>query len=45
MNEHLNFSEMERKKEISRSRSQAKGRCALGITMSCTYHADITRVY
>ncbi|MHA1689820.1 MAG: hypothetical protein ACTSUN_10890 [Promethearchaeota archaeon] len=45
MNEHLTFSEMEGKKEDSRSCSQAKGRCALGITMSGTYHADITRVH
>ncbi|MHA1845894.1 MAG: hypothetical protein ACTSWE_16725 [Promethearchaeota archaeon] len=45
MSKHLNFSEMERKKENSLSCSQAKGRCALGITMSCTYHADITRVH
>ncbi|MHA1726588.1 MAG: hypothetical protein ACTSXH_17410 [Promethearchaeota archaeon] len=45
MNEYLNFSEMEGKMENSRSCSQAKGRCALGITMSGTYHADITRVY
>ncbi|MHA1726323.1 MAG: hypothetical protein ACTSXH_16040 [Promethearchaeota archaeon] len=45
MNEHLNFLEMERKKENSRSCLQAKGRCALGITMSSTYHADITRVH
>ncbi|MHA1842812.1 MAG: hypothetical protein ACTSWE_00920 [Promethearchaeota archaeon] len=45
MNEHLNFSEMEGKKENSLFCSQAKGRCALGITMSGTYHTDITRVY
>ncbi|MHA1845604.1 MAG: hypothetical protein ACTSWE_15205 [Promethearchaeota archaeon] len=45
MNEHLNFSEMEGKKENSLSCSQAKGRCALGATISCTYHADITRVH
>ncbi|MHA1843919.1 MAG: hypothetical protein ACTSWE_06600 [Promethearchaeota archaeon] len=45
MNEHFNFSEMERKKENSLSCSQAKGRCALRITMSSTYHANITRVH